>query len=64
MPKKKNKKEKKSRHLCRWCGAMRYEAKMKKINCSVGEFWVCLNGDICAATAAQYKPAKRYGAFS
>lgn len=43
------------RHACRWCGAMRYEKNMKKLKCSAGEFWVCLNGDICAVTAAQYR---------
>jgi hypothetical protein len=56
---KKTKKQKMRRHACRWCGAMRYEKNMKKLKCSAGEFWVCLNGDICAVTAAQYRHVQK-----
>jgi len=55
MAKKRTKKERKRRHACRWCGAMRYEDRMKKLNCSAGGFWVCINGDECAVKAAQYR---------
>jgi len=57
--KQKTKRKYQPRHTCRWCGAVRYENRMKKLQCALGEFWVCENGDICAATAAQYKPIKK-----
>jgi len=58
----KNKKQQKTkyppRHICKWCGAGRFETKMKQIKSTAGPFWVCTNGDVCAATAAQYRPKK------